>query len=348
MNTPLYIYDPTASDKLGNVRGAGRYLQVLKLAFPDATFVSDITKVPYECTFVNPFFEFLKAPLITKRIARKQIAVIHDLIPLKYPHKFPAGIRGTFRIINNKMTLRMYDGIITDSEASKHAITQILNIAEQNIHTAYPPIHDHFFNPPALPLREDILKLYAIPDKPYLIYVGDATWNKNLIAMAEGIKEANVSCVVVGNVFTDSSHLRAHRTHPEHGEYTGFMDITQHDKRFIRTGFVNDITLLALYTYATANILVSRDEGFGYSFGEAAALHTPSVLSDIPVCREISEGNALFADPQDYHSIAKAIISITSDHFIRNEISNAAYQSAQRFHVSRFKQTLSELLCHSA
>ncbi len=348
MNTPLYIYDPTASDKLGNVRGAGRYLQVLKLAFPGAAFVSDITKVPYESIFINPFFEFLKAPLITKRIAKKQIAVIHDLIPLKYPHKFPAGIRGTFRIISNKMTLRIYDGVITDSEASRHDITHILNIPEQNIHIAYPPIHDHFFHPPALPPREEILKQYGIPDKPYLIYVGDATWNKNLIAMAGAIKEANITCVIVGNVFTNGSHLRTHRTHPEHREYIGFMDEIQHDKRFIKTGFVDDITLLALYTYATANILVSRDEGFGYSFGEAAALHTPSILSDIPVFREVSEGNAAFADPSDHHSIAKAIHMIATDNFMRNELAAAGYQSAMRFSTSAFNKSLEGLLYQSA
>ena len=162
--------------------------------------------------------------------------------------------------------------------------------------------------------------------------------------MAQAIKEANVPCVVVGNIFTDSSKVRTHRTHPEQSEYIGFMDEIQHDKLFIKTGFIDDDVLLSLYTHAAANILISRDEGFGYSFGEAATLHTPSILSDIPVLKEISEGNALFADPQDYHSVSKAITSVMNDHFIRNEVSNAAYQSAQRFHNSRFKQSLSGLL----
>jgi glycosyltransferase involved in cell wall biosynthesis len=344
MNTPLYIFDPTVSDKLGRVRGAGRYLQVLKSTFPDAIFTHKIDNIPYESTFINPFFEFLKPPLSRKRIAKKQVAVIHDLIPLKYPHKFPAGIRGTINIFTNKFTLGNYDAIITDSDTSKKDIQHILYVPEQNIVVAYPTLQELFFSPPPLLSSTQIRSAFHMNDTPYIMYVGDATWNKNLITMAQAVKEANVPCVVVGNIFTDSSKVRAHRTHPEQSEYIGFMDEIQHDKRFIKTGFIDDNILLSLYTHAAANILISRDEGFGYSFGEAAALHTPSILSDIPVLREISEGNALFADPQDYRSVAKAITSVMNDHFIRNEVGHAAYQSAQRFHVSRFKQSLTGLL----
>ena len=114
----VFVYDPTLKDKQSSVRGIGRYLQILKENFADEfEFVSNLSSRIYNprSIFVNPFFNFLQPPLTFRRIARKQIAVIHDLIPLKYPAHFPAGIKGSIYILSNKLALKNYDLIITDS-----------------------------------------------------------------------------------------------------------------------------------------------------------------------------------------------------------------------------------------
>jgi hypothetical protein len=149
--TQVLCFDPTASDSQSKVRGVGRYLQILKENFPDWTFSNKLQVESYKLqVFLNPFFNFLQPPIWTgldlslqrilsgRRIAKKQIAVIHDLIPLKYPSKFPAGLRGNFNIFLNKLALKNYDLIVTDSEASKKDIVQILKISEEKVKVIYP------------------------------------------------------------------------------------------------------------------------------------------------------------------------------------------------------------------
>src|SRR3989338_805347 len=107
----VFVYDPTLKDKKSAVRGIGRYLQILKENFPEWTFTNNLTMNQWnnELIFINPFFNFLQRPLTLNRVAKKQIAVIHDLIPLKYPSHFPPGIKGSIYILLNKYALRNYD-----------------------------------------------------------------------------------------------------------------------------------------------------------------------------------------------------------------------------------------------
>ena len=195
MSQKVFVYDPTASDKLSSVRGIGRYLQILKENFPEWTF-SSFPPNPYPLTpnslFINPFFNFLQPPLTLKRIAQKQIAVIHDLIPLKYPSHFPAGIRGNINIALNKYVLRNYDLIITDSEASKKDIMDKLKIKSEKLKVVYPCLPKIFSMKYKVSSMENINTKYKILDTRYCLYVGDATWNKNLVNLAKEIGRAHV------------------------------------------------------------------------------------------------------------------------------------------------------------
>src|SRR3990167_4265851 len=106
MQPMVYILDPTLNDPLSKVRGVGRYLQILKENLPQNTiFTDNIRQVSADSVFINPFYNFLQKPLTLMRFAKKQIAVIHDLIPLKYPEHFPVGIKGKINIFLNKFPL---------------------------------------------------------------------------------------------------------------------------------------------------------------------------------------------------------------------------------------------------
>src|SRR3989339_399387 len=313
----VFVYDPTTSDKQSAVRGIGRYLQILKESFPEWIFTSSLTPSPYSLVpiFINPFFNFLQPPLTLRRLAQKQIAVIHDLIPLKYPSHFPAGIKGSIYILLNKLALKNYDLIIADSEASKRDIINILKIKSEKLRVVYPCLPKVFSI--KYPVSSMKNSKYEILDTRYCLYVGDATWNKNLVNLARAIKIANVTCVFVGSVFEKVSSIKypvfsmknkntkykildtKYLSHPWQKELKEFFELTKDDKRFIFAGFVPDSELINLYKQASLNILPSRDEGFGFSFLEASQFSCPSVLSDIPVLREISAENGLFSNPNN-------------------------------------------------
>jgi glycosyltransferase involved in cell wall biosynthesis len=333
MSQKVFVYDPTASDKLSAVRGIGRYLQILKENFPEWTFSSEIKKLSVSNIFINPFFNFLQPPLIFKKIAKKQIAVIHDLIPLKYPSHFPIGIKGSLYVFLNKLSLKNYDLIITDSEASKSDIIRILGIEEKNIKVIYPCLPKTFTEDhKELDAQNDYPK-YEIPNTKYCVYVGDTTWNKNLVMLSQAIKRANISCVFVGKAFKNSP-----TTHPWQKEFSEFYRSVNGDKRFIFSGFIPDLELIKLYQQSLVNILPSRDEGFGFSFVESSQFGCPSLLSDIPVLKEISGGKAIFFNPESPQELTDKINEINSDKILRNKIGAAAKKRSEFFSPKKFKK----------
>ncbi len=342
MTKKIFVYDPTASDKLSAVRGIGRYLQILKENFPEWTFTNNLAMKQWnnETIFVNPFFNFLQKPVTLKRIAHKQIAVIHDLIPLKYPSHFPDGSKGTIYILLNKFALKNYDLIITDSEASKKDIIKILGIMEDKIKVIYPCL-SQVLTHPKIPSREGT--------KGVCLYVGDATWNKNLVNLAKAIKLADVKCVFVGKVFehfnTPQNPLsrgdeRGVSDHPWQQELKEFFELTKNDSRFIFKGFVTDSELIKLYQQSTVNILPSRDEGFGFSWLEASSTGCPSLLSDIPVLKEISDNNALFFNPENPQEIAQQIKKIYSDRDLRQKLITNSKKRSLFFSSKSFKENI--------
>ncbi|MBI3620122.1 glycosyltransferase family 4 protein [Candidatus Roizmanbacteria bacterium] len=300
----VFVFDPTVSDQQSKVRGVGRYLQILQENLPEVQFVNVLNSVPYESVLINPFLNLIAPPLISKRLAKKQIGVIHDLIPLKYPSHFPLGLRGNYKYLLNRHYLRYYDLFVTDSETSRNDLIKILKIPGGKIKVVYPTLGRRFF-------QQKMKADFQPPVNKYCLYVGDATWNKNLICLARAIKKINVTAVFVGKVFADIATVRdlaRHSPpHPWEREFQGFLDETQGDKRFIFIGYVSDSMLIKFYQQAHCNVLISRDEGFGFSYLESATLGTPSVLSDIPVFHEVAKDQAMFADPKNVADIANKI-----------------------------------------
>jgi glycosyltransferase involved in cell wall biosynthesis len=290
----------------------------------------------------------------------------------------------------NKLALKNYDLIVTDSQTSKKDIIQILKIPEEKVKVIYPCLPKIFqINSPSesegLPKsakseKSEKLKIsdesrIILNSSGFCLYVGDATWNKNLVNLARAIKIANVTCVLVGKVFRinspsesegspksdksekseklkisdesrillDSSGL-SDLTHPWQKQLNEFFKLTKDDKRFILLGFIDDYRLIKLYQQAKVNLLLSYDEGFGLSYLEAASQGCPSVLSNIPVLKEISAGNALLADPENPNDLADKILRIYSDDNLRKNLSLGALKQAKIYSKSNFRKSFSSII----
>ncbi|MBI2641464.1 glycosyltransferase family 4 protein [Candidatus Roizmanbacteria bacterium] len=336
MSTSIYCFDPSISDEKSNVRGIGRYLQILKENFGNQwIFTQRLNDVPLDSVFINPFFNFLQFPPVMRRIAQKQIAVIHDLIPLKYPESFPIGLKGRLAFFLNKLALKNYDIIVTDSEVSKKDIIALLKISQEKVKVIYPYLLNIFTEK-----KQITSTRYTLPTTNYCLYVGDATWNKNLVNLAKAIKIINVTCVFVGKVFESKA-----TDHPWQKELQEFLEEVKDDKRFIFAGFVTDEQLIGLYQNAKCNILVSRDEGFGFSYLEAASQSCPSILSDTSILHEISnDKGVLFAKPDNPHDIANAIGELYFNKDVGKKIGIEAARRAADFSPLAFKNEWQQLL----
>lgn len=329
MRAPVYVYDPTTSDHQSKVRGIGRYLQILKENCPAEWIFTDSLKgIPTHAILIQPFYTFYQKPLITRRITDRQIAVIHDVIPFKYPSHFPIGIRAWFYSLLQKKNLGLFDTFITDSEVSKKDLQTVLGIKEEKISVLYPTLADCFW--------QSSRPHTASGD--YVIYVGDGTWNKNLSHLARALKKTDVTCMFVGKIFQDTNP--DHYTHPWQEDLRIFFSEAKDNKQFIFTGFVTDAELINLYSKARYNILMSHDEGFGFSYVEATACGCPSLLNDKPIFHEIAGQAAEYVDGNDPFAIADKIRSLMKDDPKRDDLSSKALEQSKKYSPSTFKREL--------
>lgn len=329
---PVFIFDPTSSDKASAVRGVGRYLQILKENCSNfCTFVNDLSPVPAESILINPFVNLIGEPLLTKRIANTQIGVIHDLIPLQYPEHFPVGLKGRIKIWNNKRLLSLYDHFVTDSETSKKQIIKILQISPEKISVVYPTLAASFWK------EEKLVKPQGAPEV-YCLYVGDATWNKNIVTMAQAIIESKIPCICIGKIFSEVKNLSKIKQspHPWQDELWQFSKLTSNYPLFIFPGYIDDEMLRAYYQHALVNLLISKDEGFGFSYLEASSQYCPSILSETQISKEISSGAGYFVKLDDIYQISQTIQAIKSDQNTRQVKIQAAHERSLFFSPSQF------------
>jgi glycosyltransferase involved in cell wall biosynthesis len=74
------------------------------------------------------------------------------------------------------------------------------------------------------------------------------------------------------------------------------------------TGYIPDAQLGTLYRDAALLVLPSLFEGFGMPAVEALVMGTPTLVSDLPVLREVTNGGAHYiADPRNHEQIADEI-----------------------------------------
>lgn len=372
----LVVYDSSTKDAVSQLRGGGRIIQILKENLPDARFIKKLSEVNPDDSFLIPSWNPFSPPIVNKRISNKQYLIIFDTIPVKFPHSFPPGIRGKINLWRNKQALQNFDKIITISEHSKKDIVKYLGVAADKIQVVYPTVSRVFLDDQKnidsriSNIAKDQDSKFQILNSKFCIYVGDVNWNKNLVNLAKAVKLANISCVFVGKPFDELKDIamggRARgapikpqrsedlfgavreqdplRHHPWQREFYEFTKEIGDDKRFIFLGYVPDDELIELYQNAALNILVSRDEGFGYSYLESALQKCPSVLSNIDVFHETAESSALFADPENPNEIADMIIELYFDKDKRNELGRKAFERSKQFSSEEFKKQIESIV----
>lgn len=315
------------------VRGVGFYVENLKKAlleyFPENKYqffqkgetieeATDIIHYPY----FEPFF--LSLPLKKKH---KTVVTIHDLTPIIFPKHFPSGLKGSLCWQIQKHNLRRMDGIITDSYASQKDISAILGMEKDRINVVYLAASEEFCELKPGNWRQEIIKKYNLPEK-FVLYVGDATWNKNLPKLIEAIKEINLPLVLVGQAIADSS---VDSSNLWNKDILTVQKMIKGDKKFIRLGFIPTHDLVALYNIATVFVFPSIYEGFGLPIVEAMQSGCPVVLSKEGCLPEIGGEVVHYVNPHNTNSIAKGIKEVFFYDQLQSDLSEKGLQQAQKF-----------------
>ncbi len=327
--TSIALSQHVAHDAQSHIRGLGRYVTAL------GRVVESISSPPdtNSGTYIEPFFNPITQPLIDLAMIRskRRIAVVHDAIPLTLP-QFPwMGTRGKVYLEINKRLLRLYHSVITDSEASRVSIISHLSYPSERIRVIYP------YSPlQSLEVTASSALPYGLERNGYFVYVGDVNWHKNIVPMAHAARQLGVRLVCVGGAF-----LQTDTHHPWYSDLDVFKSIARESAGSVMcVGYVDDMTLAHIYAGAIANLLLSFDEGFGYSYIEAGHFHTPSILSDIPVLREISDhkGAVFVQDFTNPSLIARAMQELKDDRITRDALGHDAHLQSTHYSFESFRE----------
>jgi glycosyltransferase involved in cell wall biosynthesis len=213
----------------------------------------------------------------------------------------------------HETTLRKCDAVVSISQAVKDDIlTQYGHRWESRVHAIWNPISLDRFEHPA--------EQKFTNGRPYILCAAVDRPYKNLSTLIRAFallhkRLPEYSLVLAGKLRTDVPTKRR-RTADLESKLPSAIDLVKDlglSEHVVLTGFIPDEQLGALYREAALFVLPSLFEGFGMPAVEALALGAPTLVSDLPVLREVTLGSAHYiADPLDHHQMAEEIAQVLS------------------------------------
>jgi len=324
-----------------SVRGSGFYVRHLQDAFlryfPEEKYSFfngrnetpksyDILHVPY----FDPFFLTLGSG-----VAKKTVITIHDLIPLVFPQHFPAGIRGSLIWFFQRAKLQHIAAIITDSESSKKDIIRLVGVPEELVYVI-PLAAGTMFNE-ALITEHDAKALrekYHLP-REFALYVGDATWNKNLPRLISAVKKKEVPFVMVGKALTEKTVNPGNIWNKDLGT---IQSETEGVPFIQKLGFLSTEELALLYKVASVLVMPSLYEGFGLPVLEAMSSGCPVITTKRGSLPEVAQDACYYVDAEDEESIGKGIETVLGDRSLQKKLSLQGLEQSKKFSWKKTSQ----------
>jgi glycosyltransferase involved in cell wall biosynthesis len=276
---------------------------------------------------IDVFITFLdkELPLVPTRA--RIVSMIHDLIPLKFPHVvFRNRAHRLYYSALIRASIRRADVILTNSEYSRREIVSKLGVDPSKVRKITLGVE-------RAPLADraqiaDALRRYELR-LPFAIALGSTEPRKNNARVIEAVRRLrayhpDLQLAIAG------SNWRGRTFEP------GLLD-----DRVRLLGYVSDDDLMLLMQSAEMLVFPSLHEGFGFPVIEAMALGVPVVTSNVTALPEVAEGAALLVNPNDVDDIAAAMKRILVD---RDLAADLRARGAARANHFQWETTCAELV----
>ena len=263
---------------------------------------------------VNPK---LSVPILP---GRPTVFTLHGAEQFAVPEVFPALDRFYTRLMMPVFCHRAA-AIISTTRMGVEEIVRYVGADRRKIHPVYEAAHARFRLIPRSELGA-IRERYRLPER-FILFVGGLNPLKNfsnlLLAYRAIEREFEHSLVAVGFLRWKFEQDVARIAELGLGS------------RVIRTGFVSDEDLPAIYNLADALLLPSLYEGFGIPVLEAMACGCPVITSTTGCSPEVAGDAALLVDPRNVDEIAAAIRRVLSDTALRTRLIQAGLARSAQF-----------------
>lgn len=247
---------------------------------------------------------------------KKQIITIHDLICLNFPeqHKFQYYY---FKYLV-PFILKSCKHIVAISEFTKSEILKFYDIPKDKISVIHNGANIINYNP-SESIENKIAEITN--NRPFFITVGAAYSHKNMFRLIEAVELLNNKEIVFLIVGKKNEYLQSVEN------FASGKNLDQ--VKFLN--YVDDTLLAGLYAKAIANIYLSLYEGFGFPPLEAASVGSLSIVSDIPVMREIYADSVKYVNPLNINDIAAGIKDIIHNEEERSVIKSMLPELVKKY-----------------
>ena len=253
------------------------------------------------------------------------VTTVHDLIYYRHPtppRELPAIVRALWRLYHlsygpQRWLLNQADGVVTVSETTRDLIA-----AHRLTRRPVQVVTNAVAHPDAPPER-------AAPDGRELLYTGSFMPYKNVETLARAMHRLPGWRLRLLSRVPAAARRRLTALAPDGA--LEFLD------------GVDDAAYAAALSSARALVTASREEGFGLPVIEAMAAGTPVAVSDIPIFREITGGEAEYFAADSDAEAAAAIERLADDARWR-ERSTAGEAWSRRYDWDRSAAVLLDFL----
>jgi len=242
--------------------------------------------------------------------AKRAVTIIHDLQYIHFPEHWPLFRRLRMRACH-ETTLRKCDAVVSISQAVKDDILKFYGDRwESRVHSIWNPIAIDRFDRPA--------EQHFTGGRPFILTAGVDRPVKNLATLIRAFAILRPRfpdhCLVLAGQLRSKDRGWRRRSAKLEAEMPSVIDLINDlgiAEHVVATDYISDDQLGALYREASAFVLPSLFEGFGMPAVEAMALGAPTLVSGLPVLREVTFGAARYIEnPLNEHEVAAQIANL--------------------------------------
>lgn len=293
-------------------------LQILEFAEGKIPKEADLIHYPY-------FFPFtVSLPFC---LSKKFVVTVHDLIPLIFPRAYPPGLKGGVKYAFQKKLLKRASMIVTDSQSSANDVVKFIGYPKNKVQVVYLAGANRVKRTTDKNFLNTMRIKFGLP-KNFVLYVGDVNYNKNLPGLVKACRLAKIPLVIVGKQAVSQDFDKNHIENQPLIELDNFI---KKGNDIIRTGFVDEKELAALYSLAAVYCQPSFYEGFGVPLLEAMACGCPVVTSNVSSLPEIAGKAAVLVDPENSEDISRGLLEMIKSKETREKYIKLGFEQIKMF-----------------
>ena len=265
------------------------------------------------------FTNFVRGPIVTNT---KTITIIYDLSFILF-NEFSNSKNSELLLKQVPKSISKSDKIITISQNSKQEIINQYKVNPAKIEIVNPAINHAVHRPASKQSIDRVKTKYGIKGQ-YILYTGTLEPRKNIVGILEGYS------ALPKNILSSYTLVLAGGK--------GWLDEEIEEKltelkelNIIRTGYVADEDLPALYSGATVFVYPSFYEGFGMPPLEAMACGTPVITSNNSSLPEVVGEAGIMIDAKDTGALTKSIEKVIGSKKLQNEMVKKGIKQAIKF-----------------